>query len=132
MAAAIYTTDLQLITDAESGDSWAELSGWAQGDVAAEGETDYYIQGSSCASSDFNNKTGLHSNVVDYGSNINFAPGDCAFVWHVILPGNAMETYANGGLVGFIGASTTNFNGWDVGGSDYGRNPYGGWQQQWR
>jgi hypothetical protein len=101
-----------------------------QGDVASEGETDYYIQGSSCASSDFNNKSGLHSNCVNYGSDLSssFVTGACVFVWHVILPGNAMNTISSGGLQGIIGASTTNFNTWYVGGNDHGRNPYGGWQ----
>jgi hypothetical protein len=130
MPVAEYVTDLGVITDAESGDSWGEFVGMTQGDVASEGETDYYIQGNSCASSDFNNKSGLHSNGVNYGSDLSgsFGTGGCFFSWHVILPGNAMDTFDNGGLRSVVGSSLSNWNAWKSGGNDYGRNPYGGWQ----
>jgi hypothetical protein len=133
---ATYATDLVFLqdgsandSDAESGMTWVEMTGMTQGDAASEGETDYYIQGSSCASSDFNNKTGLHSSCINCGSDQSgsFSAGDVVLIWHVILPGNATDTFANGGLRAIIGASVTAWSAWKVGGNDYARNPYGGW-----
>lgn len=128
---ATYGTDLTDITDAESGGTWAEMTNYTAGDIPAEGETDYFIQGLSCASTDTNNKTGLASGCFDYGSSLagSFTDGSTVvLVWHVLLPGNAMDTYSAGGLRAIVGASTSQFGAWYVGGSDFGRNPYGGWQ----
>lgn len=127
MAAASYTTDLNTITLCESGDSFEEFSGYALGDNAAL-ETDWYLQGNSCASDEANGKTGVgHSIGFDYGSNITFGTGECVFAWMMCMAGNAMDTFANGGYRLLMGDSTSSFKGFYVGGRDFGRNPYGGW-----
>ena len=127
MAAPSYTTDLTDIDLCESGSSYEEFSGYTKGD-GADVETDLYIQGSACASDENNNKTGVgHSIGVDYGSNITFDTGDCFFAWMFYQVPNAVDTFANGGYRLLVGGDTNNFNGWKVGGSDFGRNPYGGW-----
>lgn len=126
---ATYGTDLTTLTDAESG-TWAEMVGYDTGDIPAT-ESDYFIQGTGCRSSDTNNKTGLCSGCFDYGSSLagSFTDGSTVvLVWHVLLPGNAMNTYASGGLRGIVGSTTSVFGVWNVGGRDKGRNPYGGWQ----
>jgi len=129
MAVPTYNSDLTLLTNAESG-TWVEMTGWAVGD-APLAEGDYYIQGAGCRSSDTNNKTGLCSGCFDYGSSLSAsftANVTCVFMWHVLLPANAMSNYASGGLRAIVGADVSNFSAWRVGGSDKGRNPYGGWQ----
>jgi len=131
MTAPSYTTDLTTLDDGETG-SWYELtaSGWDTGDDPGA-EVDYFIQGSGCRSSDTNNKTGLCSGVYDAGSDQSgsFTSGvTCVFVWHVLLPGNAMNTNANDGIRVCVGSSLSAFRWWGVGGRDFGRNPYGGWQ----
>ncbi len=68
MSAPVYNTDLQTICLMESGDTFEEFTGYTLGDGAVL-ETDWYIQGSSCASDENNNKTGVgHSIGYDYGS----------------------------------------------------------------
>jgi len=127
VAAPSYTTDLTDISTIESGDSFFEFSGYSLGD-GADVESDWYIQGSACASDEANNKTGVgHSIGYDYGSTITFSTDDCFFAWMYCLMPNAPDTFANGGYRVLIGSSTSNFDGWKVGGSDFGRNPYGGW-----
>jgi len=39
-----------------------------------------------------------------------------------------MQTYAADGILQIVGASSSAYTWWTVGGRDYGRNPYGGWQ----
>jgi len=128
MTAPAYTTDLTDLTDAESG-TWGMFSGWTNGDNPSA-ETDYFIQGNGCYSSDMDSKSGMSSGGFDAGSDQSgsFNTGDCVFIWHVLLPGNAMDTYVNGGLRAVIGADLNNYTWWPVGGKDKGRNPYGGWQ----
>lgn len=129
MASPSYTTDLNTICLCETGDTFEEFTGYALGDNASL-ETDWYLQGNSCASDEANNKTGVgHSIGFDYGSDLagSFGTGDCFFAWMMCMAPNAPDTYANGGYRVLIGSTTTNFDGWIVGGSDYGRNPLGGW-----
>lgn len=127
MTAPSYTTDLATINLCEAGASYLEFSGYTLGDGAAE-ETDWFLQGSASASDEANAKTGVgHSIGVDYGSNVTFSTGDCFFAWMQCQAGNAMDTYANGGYRVLMGSSISVFYGWYVGGSNVGRNPYGGW-----
>lgn len=128
MATPAYTTDLTLINNAENG-TWAEITGYTSGQALTNNDTDYYIQGSGCTSIATAGKTGLKVGFVhDYGSAITFAAGEVLIAWHVLLMGNAMETFANGGLRIGMGSSNGNMNFWYVGGSDFGRNPQGGWE----
>jgi hypothetical protein len=127
VAVATYNTDLATITLCEAGETYEEFTGYTLGDNAAV-ETDWYLQGSACASDEANNKTGVgHSIGKDYGSNVTFSAGDCFFAWMMCMAGNAMDTFANGGYRVLIGAGIGDYNGWKVGGRDFGRNPYGGW-----
>jgi len=129
MAAPTYTSDLSTnqITNCEGTETWIEFTGALGGDIPTA-ELDFYIQGSGCYSSDTNRKTGLLSGAFNNGTPITFAAGECFFGWSVVLPGNAMDTYSAGGIRQAIGASASDYTWWPVGGSDYGRNPYGGWQ----
>ncbi len=129
MTAPSYTTDLLDIIACGSATSYEEFTGYALGDNAAP-ESDWFIKGGWCASDEANGKTGVgHSIGYDYGSDLagSFAAGDCVFVWMFCMAPNGVDTYANGGYRVLIGSTTANFDGWVVGGSDYARNPYGGW-----
>lgn len=129
MAAPSYTTDLNDIVACASGTSYEEFTGYDKGDTAAP-EGDWYIKGTFCASDEANNKTGVgHSIGYDYGSDLSgsFATGDCVFSWMMCMAPNGMDTLANGGYRILIGSTVANFDGWAVGGSNFGRNPYGGW-----
>lgn len=127
MAVPTYHTDLVLMTDAESG-TWTEFTPYSSGGTPAA-ETDFYIQGSGCYSQSFGTKTGLVFSIVyDAGSGAPIPSGSCIFLWQVLLAGNAMETYENGGIRVGIGSSITAISSYATGGSNFGRNPYGGWQ----
>ena len=129
MAAPSYTTDLLPITTAESG-TWGEITGYASGGTPTL-ETDYYIQGTGCYSQSTGGKTGLVVSMwVDYGSDLaaSITTGKCVFFWQIVTAGNAMDTFANGGLRLGIGSAAGDFKMWISGGKDFGRNPYGGWQ----
>lgn len=132
MAAPSYTTDLTLLTDADGGGgdpgTWAELTGYTGGSNLTSPDTDYYIQGTGCTTLATAGKTGL-SVGIDYShtTTFSFNSGECIFIWAVLLAGNAMDTFDNGGIRLGIGPSNGNAYLWKAGGSDYGRNPYGGW-----
>lgn len=129
MAVPSYTTDLLPITTAESG-TWGEITGFVGGGAPAI-DTDYFIQGTACYSQSEGGKTGLQvSMYFDFGSDLaaSITTGKCVFFWQVLLAGNGMDTFANGGLRLGIGSSVADFKQWKSGGNNFGRNPYGGWQ----
>jgi len=129
MTAPSYTTDLNDITDAESG-TWGEITGYTQGGTPSVNDNDFFIQGQACTSQSTSNKTGLVvSMYFDYGSDLSgsFGAGDCIFFWQGLMAPNAMDTVANGGLRLGVGSGIGDFEMWISGGKDYGRNPYGGW-----
>lgn len=133
MAAPSYTTDLVLITDADGGaddpGTWAELAGYTGGGGLTTPDTDYYIEGTGCSTLSTANKTGLQVGI-NYTHDTTFTinVGECAFIWHVLLAGNAMESFADGGLRLGLGDNNGDAYMYKVGGNDFGRNPYGGWQ----
>lgn len=131
MTTPSYTTDLTSgeINDCDSSTpTGVELTGHTTGGSIVEGDTDYFIEGSGCYSAPTGTKAGLCSIAFDSGSSQTINAGDCIFVWHVFLAGNAIDTIANGGLRVFAGDDEDNYKGWYTGGNDFGRNPFGGWQ----
>ena len=133
MTVPSYTTDLNLINLAEDTGTWSELAAWPGGGTIYTDEQDFLIQGSYC-SSQLCTKAGsvdLSSLIVDYASDLagSFTGGvTCAFMWQVFLPANAIDTFDNGGLRFIVAADVATFSAWKSGGNDFGRNPYGGWQ----
>ncbi len=126
---ATYAHDLTTITTAESG-TWGEITGYVGGGAPAA-DTDYFIQGTGCYTQSEGGKTGLQvSMYFNYGSDLSasITSGKCVFFWQVVLAGNGMDTFANGGLRLGIGSSAADFKQWISGGNNFGRNPYGGWQ----
>ena len=132
---ATYGTDLALLatgSDADGSGTWVELADYAGGGSAAQ-DGENRIQGVDCVSQTTGNKTGMQFSIAfDAGSNIysSFATGDCIFMWQYFAVPEAIDTIANSGLqlaVASTNAGTDAMNRWDVGGSDFNKNPYGGW-----
>lgn len=138
------TTDLtSLYTDGTT--NWLELSNYAAG-AAPSLEEEAYLQGANCVSQQIaSNKTGAASGI-DYSATdpAGFVDGeDVFFFWWLFLFPSALNDYnetvgqtapsqnspgtASGFFIG-IGSSGTNHDWYAVGGADYGRYPYGGWQ----
>lgn len=124
---ATYSTDLTTLTTAESG-TWTEFDSPynGAGSPAADGEN--FIQGTDCYSQTTGKANGLVISIVfDYGSGYTFATDEVVIAWCFYAVGVNLETYANGGWRFGIGSAITTVDFYDIGGSDYGRNPYGGW-----
>ena len=127
MAIATYTTDLQTFHLLDTSATNSEFTGYTATNKSVSPDTDYPIQGTGHISAE-QRTANTGSIAVDYGSNITWTSGWNIFLWGVFLAGSAMDTDANGGIVMMIGSSTSDFYKWTVGGKDFGRNPYGGWQ----
>lgn len=128
---AVYGTDLVTMTDAESGGTWTEFASPYNGGGTPGADGENYIQGQDCMSQTLGTKTGLIFSVVfDAGSDISgsFATGDVFLIWQFFAVGSAITDYSNGGLRVGVGSSVSAWNSYDSGGNNYGRNPYGGWQ----
>lgn len=127
MAIAAYATDLSDFKTLEAATTLGEMVGYTTGGTPAL-DTDYPIQGTQHASAAMT-KTGLGSIVADFGSNVSWTSGHVFLTWGVFTAPAAVDTFANGGLRFLLGTDiTTNYSGWKVGGNDFGRYPYGGWQ----
>ena len=124
---ATYSTDLTTLTTAESG-TLTEFTDLASG--GAPGQSgEQFIQGTDCFSQNTGNKgIGLTISLVyDYGSGYSYAAGEVCFAWLFYFAGTNLETYANSGWRFGIGSSTSAYDWFRVGGSDYGAHKYGGW-----
>jgi len=124
---ATYSTDLTTLTTAESG-TWTEFNAPYNGGGTPASNAEGFIQGTGCYSQTTGKATGLAiSCVFDYGSGYSFTAGHAVFIWAFYANGVNLETYANSGWRIGIGSGLGTFDWFRVGGSDYGRNPYGGW-----
>jgi hypothetical protein len=135
MAVPVYTTDLVTIAYADDdapdagGGTWTEMVGHTGGGADTP-DTDYFIFGAGCITQAVAGKTGTQAGLqYNYGSDIggSFKTGTCVFMWHVMLAGNAMDSFANGGMRMYIGDAAGDWYGWKTGGYNFARNPYGGW-----
>lgn len=124
---ATYSTDLTTLTTAESG-TWTEFASPynSAGSPGADGEN--FIQGTDCYSQTTGKSNGLEISIVfDYGSGLNIPVGEVIIAWCFYAVGVNLETYANGGWRFGMGNVLGAWDWYTIGGSDYGRNPYGGW-----
>lgn len=128
MTVPSYTEDLADIDLAASDTNWEECAatGWNTGGSSTY-DTDFpYIQGSGAVTQQAT-KASIGGLMVDNGSGISLPADGAYFVWQVFASSTGLDTYANGGLRVVVGSDRSNFKSWDVGGKDFGRNPYGGW-----
>ena len=118
------------MTLAEESTGWNESSNSAwddQGPPAYQDQDYAYIQGSYSVTAD-TTKTGVGTLLWDYGSTFTIPTDGAMLIWLNFYNPNALASYANGGLRAIIGSGLGTFWSWDVGGSDFGSYPYGGWQ----
>ena len=124
---ATYSTDLTTLTTAEAG-TWTEFASPYNGGGSPAANAENFIQGTGCYSQTTGKAVGLEISIVfDYGSGYTFATDEAVFAWGYYAIGTNIETSANSGWRFGIGSSTSAWDWFKVGGSDYGRNPYGGW-----
>lgn len=129
---ATYSTDLTTINDAASG-TWVELTGTILGFTLSgagspAAETENFIQGIECRSQTTGKATDAEISIAfDNGSGYSFSAGHVVFAWLYYAVGANLKTYANSGWMFVIANSLTTGDYFVIGGSDYGRNPYGGW-----
>ena len=128
MTAPSYTEDLTDVDLAANDVNWEECNAtnWNTGGASTY-DTDYpYIQGAGAVTQQAT-KAAIGGLMVDNGSGITLPTDGAYFVWQFFASSTGLDTYANGGLRVVVGSDRDNFYSWDVGGKDYGRNPYGGW-----
>ena len=68
--------------------------------------------------------------MVSNGTGTTLAAGEAFFFWQNFLQAGAVNTFDNDGIVGIVGTGTGAYYRWTIGGSGFGRNPYGGWANQ--
>jgi hypothetical protein len=133
MAAPSYTTDLTLVDAADAITNWAESSdgNWDDGGPPTQ-ETDYFIHNggtAACISAEARTVKGNHGTlIVDNGSGITVPTDGAILIWAYFAAPNALDSYANGGLKLVAGDTLGDFYYWIIGGNDFSRNPYGGWE----
>lgn len=125
MAAASYTTDLTDFQTFEAASTVTEVTGYTATSKFEDLDGDNAIQGSSHASAEQRNAA--QGSIVSSGTGTTLAAGEAFFIWQNFLQAGAVNTFANDGIVGIVGTGTGAYYRWTVGGSDFGRNPYGGW-----
>lgn len=127
MAVPSYTTDLQLFEDFEAANTVdTEVVGYTATAKSNDEDADFPIQGTQHASAE-QRTAATGSLVSDYGSNITWTSGWNLFLWGIFLAPAAVNTDTNAGIEMYIGSSISDGYKWTVGGSDFGRYPYGGW-----
>ena len=125
MGAAAYTTDLILLDDCNTDTGYNEptASGWTDFNAESFGETDLFIQGTTCISGTV--KVGVGATLFDNATGITMPTDGAYLVWMLFGAPNSLDSEANGGIRTIIGATTADFNAWTHGGND--TYIYGGW-----
>ena len=129
MAAASYTTDLTDFEDFEGTEpTYREMTGYTttQANNYDGVDVDNPIQSLQHASVSQRN-TGQGSLVIDPGAGVSVTSPEAFFLWVNFIQPGAVNTFENDGIVGFLGTGTGAYYRWTIGGSNFGRNPYGGW-----
>lgn len=127
MAAPSYSTDLQLVTNADSG-TWAELAGHLSG-AAPSADTEAYLEGLACMSQATGQAIGTTAGMqFDYGANLSWTAGFVVLFWQMFAAPNNIDSWANGGMRVGIGSASGAMKFWNALGNDLSPYPYGGWQ----
>lgn len=128
MAVPSYTTNLSTVSLCDALGTWAEMSTRKSGSSPVL-EDRSYLQGNYCISQATGVATARTVGLqFDYASNISWTSGWVFLVWQFWQAPKAVGTWANGGMRFGVGSTTGNTNLWNTQGNDYGRNPYGGWE----
>ncbi|RLA02068.1 MAG: hypothetical protein DRQ42_01635 [Gammaproteobacteria bacterium] len=128
MTVPAYNTDLADFEDFEAASTIStEMVGYTATAKGEDQDEDFPIQGTQHASAE-QRTAATGSLASDYGSNITWTSGWSIFLWGIFLAPAAVDSDANGGIEMAIGSAISAFHRWTVGGNDFGRYPYGGWQ----
>lgn len=123
MAAPTYTTDLQVLSLADTVTGWSEPTGATAGGAQTL-ETDYFLQGTNCITKTMN-ATGLAGLAYTNGTNITFTGDTVFYIWNFHGAPNSISTKALGGVQVIVGSSAAAYYRYYVSGSD--TYTYGGW-----
>ena len=125
MAIATYSTDLTDMDLAASATGWAEAtaSGWTSVFAITGGETDDYIQDTTCNSTTV--KTGVGALLYNNGAGITLGQDDAVLVWAKWDVYPSLDTEVNGGIRTVMGSALNAFYGFKHLGSD--SYIYDGW-----
>jgi hypothetical protein len=123
MTAAAYTTDLTLMDDASASTGWSEpgKGAWESLKAATYGETDDYVQNTTCHSATVN--AGVGGLLYNNGAGITLNTDDAVLCWAKYDASGTLATEASGGVRTMMGSSTTDYYGFSHLGSD--SLPYG-------
>jgi hypothetical protein len=123
MAIASYTTDLTIITDA---DSLTGVSAIGGGGAGLNLEDQYFLQGTNCISKDgWNSSAEARGVIYDSGAAFGVESGSAVFIWSYWQAPNALRVKSLGGFQFLLGLDSNNYNEYYVKGSD--TYTYGGW-----
>ena len=125
MTIASYSTDLTDMDLAASSTGWAEAtaSGWTSVFAITGGETDDYIQNTTCNSTTV--KTGVGALLYNNGSGITLNQDDAVLVWVKWDVSPSLDTETNGGIRTVMGSALNAFYAFKHLGSD--SYIYDGW-----
>ena len=123
MVAPVYTTDLALITDAETTTGWSALG---TGGAGLNDETDYYIEGNQCVSK--NGWTGAIKGMIFSAGATTITTNDAVFVWSKQNNRNLLNSQAAGGVQVLIGSNSNAFDQFYVDGNDSEGSNLAGWR----
>jgi len=125
---ATYSTDLTTLNTTDSTGTYTEFASPYNGGGTPDHSGEQFIQGVDCVSQNTGKAVGLEiSCVYDHGSGYSFGTDEVLYMWLFYFAGTNLETYANSGWRLGIGSSTSAWDWFRVGGSDYSTHKYGGW-----
>ena len=125
---ATYSTDLTTLNTTDSTGTYTEFASPYNGGGTPDHSGENFIQGVDCVSQNTGKAVGLEiSTVYDHTTGYTFGTNEVIFMWLFYFAGTNLETYANSGWRLGIGSSTSAWDWFRVGGSDYGSHKYGGW-----
>jgi len=125
---ATYSTDLTTLNTTDTTGTYTEFASPYNGGGSPAHSGEQYIQGIDCVSQNTGKANGLEiSCVYDHGTGYTFGTNEVIFMWLFYFAGTNLESYANSGWRLAIGSSTSAWDWFRVGGSDYGSHKYGGW-----
>jgi hypothetical protein len=127
MAVPTYTTNLATGSLCDAVGTWIEMTTRKSGSSPVL-EDRAYIQGGGAISQATGGATGRTTGLqFDYGSNIAWTSEWVFLIWQFFQAPKVIGSWVNGGMRLGVGSTAGNTNLWNTQGNDYGRNPYGGW-----
>ena len=128
---ATYATDLTVLNACDAVTGWSELPApHASGAAPAADAENYFQNGSSVSQASgqaVNQAAGIQ---FDNGADLTWTTGSnwVVMFWTFYAAPTNLKTWANGGMMLGIGSADNNADLYNAMGNDFGKYPYGGWQ----